>query len=164
MRIIRNGRILVSTLIKAFVSGRAAFLVNSLICILALTAVLGAADASAVVPVEVLKTRDLVSPAAAEIAKAVRARVNLTDYREVRVQLIRDEHGKPDHYLVYLHSKTLHRVDFAKLALDAKSNVVSVQYGYELGESDIKQQGVTPVTVVRPEPAEAKIIKPAFAG
>ena len=125
---------------------------------LALTLVAGTAVAFADVPVQVLTTRDSGSPADAEIARAVRARIDVTQYREVRVQLIRDAQGKPDHYLVHLHSKTLHRVDFARLSLDARSNIRSVQYGYKLQDSDLKQQGA-PVVVVRPQPAEADIVK-----
>lgn len=102
--------------------------------------------AQALTPVKVLKTKIQGSqPADSEIAKTVRAHIDTEKYREVRVQLIRDSQGKPSHYLVYLFSKTSHRVDFAKIALDQHFKVISVQKSYKLQDIDLKQQpGMVP--------------------
>jgi hypothetical protein len=105
-----------------------------------------AMEAQALTPVKVLKTKiPGPQPTDSEIEKTVRAHIDTEKYREVRVQLIRDSQGKPSHYLVYLFSKTSHRVDFAKIALDQHFKVLSVQKSYKLQDIDLKQQpGMVP--------------------
>ena len=99
----------------------------------------GGLSAEAVTPVQIMKTKSMaLQPSDAEIAKVVTALIDVNKYREVKVQLIHDEQGKPSHYLVYLHSKTLHRVDFARIPLDQKFNALSVEYGYKLQPIDFK--------------------------
>ena len=108
---------------------------------LILPLVLVAVEAQALTSIKVLKTKiPGPQPSDSEIAKTVRAHIDTEKYREVRVQLIRDLKGKPSHYLVYLLSKTSHRVDFAKIALDQHFKVLSVQQNYNLKDLDLKQQ------------------------
>jgi hypothetical protein len=130
---------------------------KSFVCILYIAAFLVPAEAQVVVPVQVLKTKAV--EAESEMVKAVRAHIKLSEYRQVQAQLIRNEQGKPDHYLVYLHSKTSHRVDFAKMALDERSNVVSVQSGYKLQQIDQKQQREPLVTIVGAQPEDPEIVR-----
>ncbi len=92
-------------------------------------------------PVKVLKTnRQGPQPPDSEIAKTIRAHIDTEKYREVRVQLIRDPEGKPSHYLVYLLPKTSRRLEFARIALDQRFKVVSVERNYKPQEIDLKQQ------------------------
>lgn len=108
---------------------------------LILPLLLAAIAAPTPTPVKVLKTNmQGPQPTDSEIVQTVRAHIDTEKYREVRVQLIRDGAGKPSHYLVYLHSKTSHRVDFAKIAIDEHFKVLSVQQDYKLQEIDLKQQ------------------------
>ena len=108
---------------------------------LILPLVLAAMMAQTPTPVKVLKTNiQRPQPTDSEIVKTVRAHIKTEQYREVSVQLIRDDAGKPSHYLVQLHSKTSHRVDFAKIAIDEHFKVLSVEQNYKLQEIDLKQQ------------------------
>lgn len=94
-------------------------------------------------PITVLPTRGVKvagEPTESKIQEHVRSKIDITKYRHVRVQSIRTEAGKPDHYLVYLHSKTLHRVDFAMIKLDERYNMGAVQMNYKLLPIDILQQ------------------------
>jgi len=113
---------------------------------LVLSLVLFAASAETPTPVRVLKTNvQGPQPPDSEIVKTVRSHIDTAKYREVRVQVIRDRGGKPDHYLVYLLSKTTHGVEFAKIAVDGHFKVISVERNYKLQENDLKQQpGATP--------------------
>jgi hypothetical protein len=107
-------------------------------------------------PVKVLKTTMQTTtqesqPTDSEIAKAVRAHIDAEKYREVRVQVIRDEQGKPSHYLVHLHSKTSHGVDFARINIDPHFKVLSVQLNYQLQDIDLKQQpGIVQKNITSP--------------
>jgi hypothetical protein len=108
--------------------------------------ILIATEAQALMPVEILKTKNQgPQPADSEIAKTVHAHIHTRKYREIKVQLIRDSQEKPSHYLVYLLSKTSHRVDFVKIAIDQHFKVLSVQQNYKLQDIDLKQQpGLVP--------------------
>jgi hypothetical protein len=99
----------------------------------------------ALIPIKVLKTKIMAfQPTEAEIVSTIRAHVDVAKYREMKTQLIRNVQGKPSHYLVYLHSKTLHRVDFVKISIDENFKVLSVQQNYKLEDIDFKQQpGIT---------------------
>jgi len=113
---------------------------NKFINLWILLLVCGIFDAQAMTPILVMKTKTMDSqPSDTEIANSVAALIDVKKYRQVKVQLIRDEQGKPDHYLVYLHSKTSHRVDFAKIPLDANMKALAVEYGYQLQPNDFQQ-------------------------
>jgi len=123
------------------VSGIRTIMGKAAIGLLGSSLVLVTMTAQTLPPVRVLETRTQgPRPADAEIVKTVRANINTEKYREVGVQVIRDSGGKPSHYLVYLHSKTSHRVEFAKIAVDEHFKVLSVQRNYALQEIDLKQQ------------------------
>ena len=111
-----------------------------MLCLI-LPLVLVATEAQTLTPVQILKTNiQGHQPADSEIAETVCAHINTEKYREVRVQLIRDDKGKPNHYLVYLLSKTSHRVGFARITIDEHFKVLSVQQNYKLQDIDLKQQ------------------------
>lgn len=111
-----------------------------------------AVEAQALTPIKILKTGTKApQPADSEIVKIIRTHIDTEKYREVRVQLIRDSQGKPDHYLIYLHSKTSHHVDFAKIVVDGRFKVISVQQNYILQDIDLKQQpGVVMENITTP--------------
>lgn len=115
---------------------------KKLLCLLLmLLFVFATVNAQAVTQIKVLKTRiEAPQPPEAEIIKTIRAHIDVEKYRQVKTQLIRDEKGKPSHYLVFLLSKTTHRVDVAKIAIDEKFKVINVQHNYKLQELDFKQQ------------------------
>ena len=114
---------------------------NKFINLWILLLVCGIFDVQAMTAIQIMKTNTTDSqPSDTEIANSVAALIDVEKYRQVKVQLIRDEQGKPDHYLVYLHSKTSHRVDFAKIPLDANMKALAVEYGYQLQQNDFKQQ------------------------
>ncbi len=115
---------------------------RKLFCLLlTLLFVFAAVYAQAVTPIKVLKTKiEAPQPAETEIMKTIRAHIDVEKYREVKVQLIRTAQGKPSHYLVYLLSKTSHRVDVARIAIDEHFKVKSVQHNYRLQDIDFKQQ------------------------
>ena len=98
-------------------------------------------NAHADTPIKVLKTRiQALQPPESEIVETIRSHIDVNQYREVKNQLIRDAKGNPSHHLVYLFSKKYHRVDFAKIAIDQKFKVLSVQKNYKLQDIDFKQQ------------------------
>ena len=98
-------------------------------------------DANAATLIKILKPNiQALQPAESEMVEAVRSRINVELYREVKTQLIRDAEGRPSHYLVYLLSKKYHRVDFAKIPIDIHFKVLGVQNDYQLQEIDFKQQ------------------------
>jgi hypothetical protein len=100
-----------------------------------------AVETQALTPIKILKTRiQGFQPTDSEISQTIRTHIDTEKYREIRVQLIRDSQGKPGHYLIYLHSKTSHHVDFAKITVDGSFKVISVQLNYKLQDIDLKQQ------------------------
>ena len=100
-----------------------------------------AVEAQALTPIKIHKTRtEAPQPTDSEIVKTIRAHIDTEKYREVRVQLICNGQGKPGHYLIYLHSKTSHHVDFARITVDGRFKVISVQQNYKLQDIDLKQQ------------------------
>jgi hypothetical protein len=128
---------------QAVVSGSISRLVreNARKACLALLLSLITLNASALTPIQVLETTvPGPRPTDSDIDKAVRAHIDTAKYREVRVQIIRDDNGNPSHYLVYLFSRTSHRVDFARINIDRDYKVLSVQQNYKLQDMDLKQQ------------------------
>jgi hypothetical protein len=91
-------------------------------------------------PIRVLRTRIPGPTMKVEMTNAVRAHFDVSKYRQVQVQLIRNAQGQPDHYLVYLHSKIFHRVDFAEIVVNDRAEVLSVQPSYQLKPIDFQQQ------------------------
>ena len=128
---------------------------KKLLYILSLLFICGVLDAQAIPPVLVMKTKITASqPSDAAIATSIAALIDVSQYREVKTQLIRDEQGQPSHYLVYLHSKTLHRVDFAKIPVDAAFKALSVQQNYQLQPIDFNQQpGIEATHAACPDPS-----------
>jgi hypothetical protein len=118
-----------------------------------LLSLLGALDVHAATQIRVLKTRiQEPQPMESRMAEAVRSRIDISKYREVRAQLIRDAQGKPSHYLVYLLSLKYHRVDFVKISVDQQLNVLGVQQNYKLQAMDFTQQpGVAPSHAACPD-------------
>ena len=91
----------------------------------------------------------------AKIQQSLDARFPGDHYREVRAQVIFSQStaSKPDHVLVYLFSKNLHRVDFASVKLDAQFNLLETVMPYELKGEDHAQQPRKSTTPVCPDPS-----------
>lgn len=88
-----------------------------------------------------------------QVVASVKQQFNLGDYRMVKAQPITGAHG-PSHLLVYLFSKGVHRVDFAKVELDASFKPVSVVRNYTLTDDDLAQQpGVSALDAKCPDDA-----------
>jgi hypothetical protein len=71
----------------------------------------------------------------AKVVQQVAQHFNLADFREVRAQIINN-----DYVLVYLHSNTAHRVDFAKAKL-VNGQITEVTSNYQLTAQDHAAQG-----------------------
>lgn len=95
----------------------------------------------AATPITILKTRNPSNQVVdSEVVQAVRSRIDTAKYREIKVQLIHDSSGQNSHYLVYLHSKQFHRVDFARIPFGSNSRTAAIQENYRLQEIDFKDQ------------------------
>ena len=98
-------------------------------------------------PIKVIRTEITATlPADSEMIKAVQENIDVGSYREIRVQLVRDSVGTPGHYLVQLFAKNSHRVDFAKIDIDGRYRVLSVQQRYQLQAADLQQLTKVPTT------------------
>lgn len=86
------------------------------------------------------------------IPEIVRGSVDLSHFRNARVQVVYNAQQQLDHLLVHLHSKTTHRVDFAAVHLDQDWNVVSVENNYKPNDDDNSQQPGT-TGAVCPDPS-----------
>jgi hypothetical protein len=111
-----------------------------------------AADAVEVLPTRTHREALLAAPTA-EIQRTVRRLFDTTQYRGVKAQVINDEHDRPDHLLVQLLSKHSHRVDFAKVDIDAAyhATAFTTAGAYELSATDLDQQLSAGVTARCPD-------------
>jgi hypothetical protein len=116
--------------------------------------VFAAAEAATV---RVLPTLHPLSTAAlpadvAAIQAVVQRNFDLTRYREVRAQLIRDDAGQPDHLLVHLHQQGTHGVSFAAIPVDAQLRPTGPARDHALTARDRAQQVVATRPPKCPDP------------
>jgi hypothetical protein len=76
----------------------------------------------------------------AKIAQYVKANIDVSQYREIRAQIINNAQQEPDHVLLHLLSKEYHRVDFASARLDNRAQFKALELGYRLNSDDLAQQ------------------------
>jgi hypothetical protein len=77
------------------------------------------------------------------VTDAVKAEFDTTQYREMRVKLVSTHGTAPDHAVVYLFSKTVHRFDLVSVQLDSNGKVTSILKNYRLKSGD-RQKLTTP--------------------
>lgn len=105
-------------------------------------ALLGSSLSYAAVPIKVLPTKSVIpsKDTIQQIKKIITTHFNLNSVREIRVQLIVNKKHQPDHLLVYLLAKQQHKVEMARVDVDADLNVLAVQRHYRLDISDMDEQ------------------------
>ena len=103
----------------------------------------------------ILPTNSSVKLPIAKLQQSLGNRFPGENYREVRAQIIFSDKtgGRPDHALVYLFAKNLHRVDFAAVKLDAQYNLLETTLDYQLTTMDHAQQPRKLSTPVCPDPS-----------
>ncbi len=113
--------------------------------------------AFATVAIQVLPNRGahitMSTIAGQKIGNIVAQRVDLSQYRGVKAQLIVDRFGRPDHILVYLQEKGIHRVDFAAIRLNGQFRAISNALPYQLQAVDIAQQSTPGFVPKCPDPS-----------
>ena len=88
------------------------------------------------------------------ITNVVKSYFYIDQYRAVKVQVINNAEHKPDHMLVYLFSKKYHRVEVARLDINANYQVTNVLRDYQLTRADFLQQpGVNANHEACPDPS-----------
>lgn len=88
------------------------------------------------------------------VTNTVRSYFYIDQYRAVAVQVINNAQHNPDHILVYLFSKKYHRVDVARMDINANYQVINVIRHYQLTRFDFSQQpGVNANHAVCPDPS-----------
>ncbi len=75
-----------------------------------------------------------------QIIADLSAALPLDNYRAVRVQPVLTSAGAPDHLLVYLHSKTQHRVELVSVQVDSAYKFKHVLQNYQLTKADEQAQ------------------------
>lgn len=75
-----------------------------------------------------------------KITSLVTANFDITQYRNIKVQVIYNAKHQPDHVLVYLFSKAFHRVNVARININARYHGISVIKEYHLSAEDFAQQ------------------------
>ena len=81
-----------------------------------------------------------------QVLQIVSSKIVADQYRDVKVQVIRNENGSPHHILVYLFRIGFHQMRIMSLYLDASYNVASVNNDYHMQLADIKQEPGQDVT------------------
>jgi hypothetical protein len=115
---------------------------KKVLIVLLAQSLLGISLASANTPVSIIGSK-FESRAIPENAllTSIKARFDVEKYREVRAQVIYTSQGeKPDHLLVYLFVNGVHKVNFAKVGLDANYGLTTITDNYKLGTEDHRQQ------------------------
>lgn len=112
-------------------------------CIISLlsSSVLFATETTAQTPVLLLKSKfDSAAISQTEMTQLVKQHFDINQYREVRTQVIYNQQHQVDHILVYLFSKKYHHFNTARMDVNAKLQVTSVQTNYRLTDDDHAQQ------------------------
>lgn len=120
------------------------------LCVFLLVLVLSG-NSLAAVPIKILPTKSVETSkettqqfkkiiTTQQIQKIITTHFNLNLLREIRVQLIVNKKHQPDHLLVYLLAKKRHKVEMARIDVDAQLNVLALQRPYRLEKSDILEQ------------------------
>ncbi len=78
--------------------------------------------------------------------QVVASKINKAQYRDVKVQVIRNSNGSPHHILVYLFRIGFHQMRIMSLYVDANYNVASVDNNYHMQLTDIQQEPGADVT------------------
>ena len=101
------------------------------------------------------KNSVLTERASKKILRIVKENFSVKAYRQIRLQVIPDaSKHQPDHVIVYLFSKQFHKVDIAKITLDAYYHLASLVKDYKLTEEDLAfQPGISLLAVKCPDPA-----------
>lgn len=81
-----------------------------------------------------------VQPSQDQIIEKIRKNIDVEKYREVKVQPIHLKHGNPSYYILYMHSKTSHRVDVIKMTISDNPEKVTTEKNYKLQNEDFMQQ------------------------
>ena len=83
---------------------------------------------------------------AGRIMSVVSTQINKDQYRDVKVQVIRNADGSPHHVLVYLFRIGFHQMRLMSLYLDPQYHVSSVNNNYRMQLADVEQQPGTGLT------------------
>ena len=74
----------------------------------------------------------------AAVMNSLKINIDMTQYREVRIQMPALAVRAPDHVVIFLFSKKYHRFDLVSANLDSNGNVVSLDMNYQMQASDRK--------------------------
>jgi hypothetical protein len=89
----------------------------------------------------------------AAVVDAVRRSLDLSPFRQAKVEVIDGIDGKPDHLVVHLLSRTKHHLEFARLDVDAHYNVLRTTRRYGRSIEDREPQRLSDVATSCPDPS-----------
>jgi hypothetical protein len=75
-----------------------------------------------------------------QIKNEVKTNFRLDDYSEVKAQLIYNKNLKPDHFILYLLYKDHHSQTVARLNMNHRNQLTTIEKNYQLTPEDIAQQ------------------------
>ena len=92
--------------------------------------------------VTILKNKDAQAQILSEkaLTALIENNFQIESYREVKVRVVPEVNRGTQHLVVSLYSKKFHRVDYVRLNIDEKMNVLSSVENYKLSEEDFNQQ------------------------
>lgn len=89
-----------------------------------------------------------------KITSIVKERIDISAYRQVKVQVIYNAKHEPDHLLVYLFRRGYHSFKVARIELDSRFNGIAVTQNYALNADDYSEQpGIKAKNAACPDPS-----------
>ena len=86
-----------------------------------------------------------------KVNQLINKTVNIDLYRQVKVQVILNKAGKPDHILVFLFARQYHSFKVSRININSNYGFVSFIQNYQLTKEDIKQRPGMPSLVACPD-------------